>query len=121
MTTYSVYTQDDHTTAKRGLTACQAMDLLLTYDGYAYEIRHEDCQGTAIWNLYHSDGSTNSTRGARRMVKTVAFSMAGNEDAAIHDIATQICTAGWRCLPECMTDADFNAMLAELETCPCSE
>lgn len=113
MTTYTVFTNSNATEIiGRHMSAEQAMDELLSHDGYAWQIRREnDGEG---WRLWHSDGSANSTRGARHMVKTVAFSLKDNEAAATREIAEQVCRAGWRRLPDCMTDDDYDAMMAQI-------
>lgn len=113
MTTYTVFTNESATEiVGRGLTAEQAMDELLSHDGYAWEIRREaDGDG---WRLWHSDGSAYSTRGARHMVATVAFSLADDKADAAREIAERVIAAGWRGLPDCMTDEDYDAMMARI-------
>lgn len=111
-TTYTVFDANDTSTAERGLTAVEAMDRILTDDGYEYEIRpEEDGIGFRLW---HSRSSRNST-GPRGMVKTVAFSLAADRAAAEQEIALKVIYAGWPRLPEAMTDASFDAMMAEGE------
>ena len=114
MTTYTVFANADATDViDRHLTAEQAMEELLVHDGYAYEIRREeDGRG---WRLWRSDGSAYSTRGARHMVETVAFSLEDDEAAATAEIAEYVCRAGWRRLPDCMTDEDYDAMMAQID------
>jgi hypothetical protein len=115
MTTYAVFDSNDVSNIYgRGLTAEQAMSVILTYDGYSYEIQKSEFQGSACWELYHSDGSAASTRGARHLVKTVIFSLIEDEAQAAHEIAERVIIAGWSRLPEVMTDEEFDAMLAEI-------
>jgi hypothetical protein len=115
MTTYTVFDANDSSRIYgRSLTAFEAMSKILTYDGYRYEIRKSDFQGSVCWDLYHSDGSVYSTRGADHMVKTVIFSLIGDEAHAEQEIAEHVIAAGWDGLPEVMTDEDFDAMLAEI-------
>lgn len=111
MTTYTVYRPDDSSDAETGLTAIDAMDRILSHDGFAYEVRPMDGGGFALW---HSDGSANSPRGARHMVKTVAFSLATNRATAEQEIAERVIKARWPRLPEAMPDADFAAMMAQI-------
>ena len=69
MTTYTVIAPGG-TVIDRNLTALQAMREILTYDGYAYRFRR-DKAGNLY--LYHSDGSANSSRGARHFVRCVSI------------------------------------------------
>lgn len=111
MTTYTVFnTQDSSIIYGRGLTAVDAMDIMLSDDGYRWEIRHED----GCYHLYHSDGSANSTRGAAHMVETVIFSVSDDKNAAENEIAEKVIAAGWSRLPTAMTDEDFAAMQAQI-------
>jgi len=115
MQTYTVYGESTPLdAAERHLRATEAMDRLLSYDGYRYEIRRSEFNGRPCWDLWQSDGSENSTRGARHLVKTVVFSMAGNEAGATQEIAEKVCVADWPRMPFCMTDEAFDAMLAEI-------
>ena len=115
MTTYTVFDADDSSNIYgRGLTVEQAMDEILTYDGYRYEIKKSDFHGSVCWDLYHSDGSAASTRGARHMVKTVIFSLVEDEAQAMREIAEHVIAAGWNRVPDVMTDEAFDAMLAEI-------
>jgi hypothetical protein len=77
MTTYTVYRAADTSSHTSGLTLDEAADALLTTDGYAYEWRTDD-EGYHV--LWISDGSANSTRGARHMRPTV---FAGFDRAAV--------------------------------------
>jgi hypothetical protein len=115
MTTYTVFDGNDSSRLYgSGLTAEEAMSEILTYDGYRYEIRKGEFKGLACWELWHSDSSENSTRGARHMVKTVAFSLAEDEVTATREIAVEVIAAGWSRMPECVTDEDYHAMQAEI-------
>jgi hypothetical protein len=115
MTTYTVFdTNDSSNIYGRGLTAEHAMNEILTYDGYRYEIRKSDFQGSVCWDLYHSDGSANSTRSARHLVKTGIFSLIDDEARAEQEIAERVIAAGWTGLPDVMADEDFDAMLAQI-------
>lgn len=68
-TTYTVFRADNAASiAGKGLTLEQAADTLLTSDGYEYEIRQED----GLFVLWASDGSRNSTRGARHLTSCAA-------------------------------------------------
>ena len=113
METYTTYTDSSGIEgAHRHLSAVDAMDNMLTYDGYRYEIRPEaDGNG---WRLWCSDGSENSTRGARHMVRTVVYSLDQSREFATFEIAERVIFAGWPRMPECMTDEAFDAMLADI-------
>ena len=114
-TTYTVFDANDSSNIYgRGLTAVQAMNETLTDDGYRYEIRKSEFQGAVCWDLYHSDGSANSTRSARHMVKTFIFSMIDDEAQAEQEIAERAIAAGWNGMPGVMTDEAFDAMLAQI-------
>ena len=107
-TTYTVFNPQDSDEHESGLTALEAMDRILTDDGFRYEIRPgADGRG---WRLWHSDGSANSTRGARHFVATVAFSVREAEIEATEEIAATVITADWDHLPVAMTDDEFRAM-----------
>lgn len=81
MTTYTVYRADDTSSHTSGLTLEDAADMLLTTDGYAYEWR-TDADGYHV--LWISDGSANSTRGARHMRATVFTGF--DRDKVLHRI-----------------------------------
>ena len=105
MTTYTVLCPYG-TVIDRNLTALQAMREILTYDGYAYRFRR-DKAGNLY--LYHSDGSANSTRGARHFVRCVSninSSLPGI--AGQREIAEQVILSDWPRLPEAMTDEDYD-------------
>ena len=104
MTTYTVISPSGDV-IDRNLTALQAMAAILGYDGYAWKfVRAKN----GYLSLYHSDGSANSTRGARHFVKTVAGSPLARL-AGRRAIAEQVINAAWPRLPEAMTDADYDA------------
>lgn len=109
VTLYTVYDPNNGYEIARHLTAQDAMDELLTHDGYRYEIKRE---GDA-WVLYHSDGSEASMRGARHMIRTVVFSLADEEEVAREEIARAVIAAGWPHMPECTTDEAYDRMQAE--------
>ena len=115
MTSYTVFDANDSSRIYgAGLTAEEAMSEILTYDGYRYEIRQSKfVNGRPCWDLWHSDGSENSPRGARHLVKTLAFSLESDEAVAAREIAEQVIYAGWPGMPECMTDEAFAAMVAQ--------
>lgn len=111
---YTVFDANDSSVIYgRGLTSEQAMHEILTYDGYQYEIVKTDFKGSVCWELYHSDGSANSTRGARHMVKTLVFSMIEDGAQAAHEIAEKVIAAGWNDVPSVMTDEAFDALVEQ--------
>jgi hypothetical protein len=117
MTTYTVYRPFSGAVLNQGLTAVEAMYELLTYDGYRYEIRKGDFKGRACWDLWHSDGSENSPRGAFDMVKTAIHSFEEDEDKALQDIAEQVIYAdNWDRAPWALTDEDHAARQAYITT-----
>jgi hypothetical protein len=115
MTTYTVINPNTGEVLGRGLSATDAAAAILTDDGYAYEVRERGDIGH--YELFVSDGSANSTRGARHMNSTILSiggCYAAGRDAAWAELAGRVLTAGWNG-PEAMTDAAYDAMLAELE------
>ena len=108
MTTYTVIDRDG-TVIDRNLTALKAMAAILEHDGYAWKFMRA---ANGYLSLWHSDGSANSTRGARHFVKTVAGSpLAGL--AGRRAVARQVISAAWPRLPEAMTDADYDDLQAQ--------
>ena len=105
MTTYTVFRSDNSADATRGLTLEQAADALMTEDGYAYEWR-TDADG--YHTLWISDGSANSTRGARHL-NASRFAGFDRERALLDVVNTD-----WHGC-EAMTDEAFSAMLAACE------
>ena len=105
MTTYTVIAPGG-TVLNRKLTPLQAMRAILTHDGYAYRFRR-DRAGNLF--LYHTDGSANSTRGARNFVRCVGginSSLPGL--AGQREIAEQVILSEWPRLPEAIPDQDYN-------------
>ena len=106
MTTYTVISPSGDV-IDRNLTALQAMRAILTHDGYAYRFRR-DKAGNLF--LYHTDGSANSTRGARNFVRCVGGINSSRPGlAGQREIAEQVIFAGWPRLPEAIIDADYDA------------
>jgi hypothetical protein len=114
--TYTVFDcNDTDRIFGNALTAPQAMDEILSCDGYAYEIRRSEFNGKVCWELWGSDGSAASPRGARHMNKTTIFSFAAAEHEATQEIAEAVIASGWDGNPGCMTDDAFAAMRAEMD------
>jgi len=69
MTTYTVYRSDDSSRIEgSGLSLASAAHVLLTGDGYAYEVRNDATparDGDVLRVLWVSDGSANSPRSER--------------------------------------------------------
>lgn len=107
MTTYTVFCSNDANVARRGLTLANAADELLTQDGYAYEIRPVEGYDGQM-QLWTSDGSANSTRGARHLTPT---RIGGHSE---DEIWQQVIAREWHGF-EAMTDADFDTMRAAVE------
>ena len=106
MTTYTVLSPSGDV-IDRNLTALQAMREILNYDGYAYRFRRNKAGGLY---LYHSDGSANSSRGARNFVRCVGgINSALPGIAGQREIAELVINADWPRLPEAMNDADYDA------------
>lgn len=91
---------------------------VLTEDGYDYAIRpsaDRDGNPREGFDLWHSDGSENSTRGARHMVKTVIFSLEIDEAAATADIYRQVIEHADWFRADVMTTEAYEAMLADAD------
>lgn len=103
MTTYTVFQSDNSAEATTGLSIEDAAHELMTTDGYAYEWRTDADGYHTVWL---SDGSANSTRGARHMR---ASRFAGFDRA---EVLRAIVADDWRGY-EAMADDAFAAMLAD--------
>jgi hypothetical protein len=104
-----------------GCTVAEAATELLTYDGYDYLIRRADPEwdvaGEARWDLWHSDGSYASTRGARHMRCTRIGVYAPSVEAAWPLIAREVIRhADWFRNCDVMTDTDYASLQAEIQT-----
>lgn len=107
---FTVINPNTGTVYDRGLTSIQAMKAILEHDGYAWKfVRRRD----GLLELHHSDGSANSTRGARHFTKTVAGSCKPGLEGQ-RDIALQVINAAWRGLPEAMEDSAYDAVMEEV-------
>jgi hypothetical protein len=111
MTTYTVFFNDDSTTARRGLSVHAAAVEMLTYDGHDYEIRPEaDGRGFRLW--------TCQPVANRRWEETVVFSLEADEAAATIEIMQRVVDfkgrRGGSWAGDCMPDTDFDQMLADL-------
>jgi hypothetical protein len=116
MTTYTVINRSSGLPELRNAPAWQAAEIVLTHDGHDYEVRRVDDH----WQLFVSQGSRNTSTGPRGMTAAwdknrLVLSYEQDEAAAYADIGRQVVTAGWNGVPEVMTDADFDAMLASIE------
>jgi hypothetical protein len=114
-TTYTVLSPASGTVYGRGLTAIEAAQEILGYDGHDYELRRD---GDAF-QLFVSRGSRNSYGGNRGLTEAYAGdrlvrSYAATEDAAWIEIAAKVIGAGWDNHPEAMTDAQYDETLAEI-------
>ena len=87
----------------------------MEYDGHRYDIRPAaDGNGYELWT---SQFSRNSTSGGRPLVKSVIFSLADDEAIAEAEIFKQVIdNSDWWMGCEVMTDAAYDAMMAELAT-----
>lgn len=110
MTHYTVFSPDNGYVVERGITALEAMRAILEHDGYAYKFTRRKSDGRL--SLWHSDGSANSTRGARHFKRTVALSFSPGLKGQ-KEIAMQVISAHWPGLPEAMTDAEYDKMVLE--------
>jgi len=112
-TTMTTYTISDHGEITTGLGAVDAAEILLTDDGYEYEMRADADGG---YTLYVSPHSRNSTLGGTPMVRSVIYTLEADEELAARDIAEAVIRSGrWeKGELNCMTDEAHAAMLAEI-------
>lgn len=110
MTTYTI---SDHGQITNGLSAVDAADILLTDDGYEYEMRQDADGGYTLYTLPYS---RNSSLGGRPMVRSVIYTLETDEDLAARDIAEAVIRSGhWeKGELNCMTDEAHATMMAEL-------
>jgi len=120
MTTYTITT--DSGVIERGLTAQQAADMILSADGYRWELRQESPEslGTKGWGLYRSRFSENSTFGAREMHYCYGYYViCDTHDDAWTEIARRVVERGafgWRGFHGDVTpDAEYERLIADDE------
>ena len=102
MTTYTVLDRHGEV-QERGLTAAQAAELILSYDGHQHEVRRSD---DGKWlELWVSPFSRNSTLGGRPLVKSVIFGSTEDEiwQSVVHH------AEHWDS-QSCMSDADYDVL-----------
>ena len=120
MITYTV-TNPNGAVEDRGLSAIEAAQMILGHDGNRYELRHEAAYDVASEKCFQLYGTTrqgqrelsafsNGAGGGRKLISTYA----ADEAAAWDAIAEMVLTADWGGL-SAMTDADYDAMIAEAE------
>ena len=110
-TTYTV-TDNNGDVIDSGLTATEAMDLILTDDGHEWEIRPEaDGEGFRLWTSTHSRNST----AYNGLTRSVVYSLATDAATAEQEIAEKVIAAGWPRKPDAVTDEAHAAMMAEIE------
>ncbi len=109
-TTYTIC-RGDLALAKRGLSLEDAADQCLSYDGHDWEWRENPQYAVGdekFWEIWRSPYSRNSTLGGKAMVAT---RFAGYDRAAI---LLEVVTAEWSDNFDVMTEAQFDALLAEI-------
>ena len=106
-TTYTVFRCAEWTNvAGEGLSLQAAAEQLLTGDGYAFEIRQEG----GLYELFISDGSRNSPRGATHLRSCVASGFVATD---IEELYRKIVAEEWHGW-EALTDADYRASMESL-------
>jgi hypothetical protein len=106
VTKFTVYRTMDTDNFEAGLSLEEAAHSLLTQDGFDYEIR-QDKDGW--FELFKSDGSRNSTRGARHFVSCAA---GGYYFRTREEIFAEVVKCEWHGF-EAMTDEDFQKFQAD--------
>lgn len=86
----------------RGLSAKEAADMILTYDGHLYEIRPGSHGLMDLWVSRHSQ---NSTIGARPLIKSVIFGT--TEDEIWQNVITH---ADYWHGQSCLFDTDYDEL-----------
>jgi len=86
----------------RGLSAEDAADAILLYDGRDYALRREYRGG---WRLYVTRFSRNAGGGSGGMVDTTIYSAATTEAEAWRDIAQQVLSADWPGYPRVVQES----------------
>ncbi len=105
ITTYTVFSGANGTVYGRDLSVAEAADIILTHDGRDYEVR----QAGDRFELWTRQEVANV-----KWSRTVLSSYATTSDQAKAEIFAEVIAAGWSGHPDVMTDADYDAMLAEL-------
>lgn len=86
----------------------EAAHIILTHDGADYEIREDDWRGTKIFELWTRKQVAN-----KPWTKTVVFSMADTRPEAEAEIFADVCAARWPRHLEAISDATYDAILAD--------
>lgn len=109
--TYTV-TNHDGANEKRGLTFDEAAHEIMIHDGHKFEIRPEDGGGYRLWT---SEFSEHDPLGAR-LSESVIYSRETDEGAATVEIYAEVLAKAHWFKGQCVyTDAEYDAILAELE------
>ena len=112
MTTYTVISNSG--IAQRGLTLEQAAIERLTDDGHEYRLIARDGMFELHVRNPHLSGSRFALGYTGHGSKAL-ISFEASEDAAWQDLCRMVISAAWRGCPEVMTDANYDAMMAESE------
>lgn len=98
----------------RHLTAAAAAHTILTADGRQYEIREgDDGDGITADHRFYELWTRQEISG-ERWGKTVVLAFARTAAEAEAEIFQAVIDAHWPRHPEAMTDADYDAMQAEI-------
>lgn len=108
--TYTVFNSQNSDRAWSGLSARDAAELMITRDdGYGFEFRPEaDGVGWRLWVTLVGGG------GNHPMVSSRHFSLTMDRDAAEAEICAEIIAERRWGRMEVMTDAEFEAVMAQL-------
>lgn len=108
-TTYTVL--NHHGTEQvGGVGLAEAAQTVLGYDGHEYDIRRSDTG----WELWTSSFSRASAA-YNGLTRSTIYSLEDDRDAAERDIWTKVIHhADWFCGCTVMTDAEYDAMQAEI-------
>jgi hypothetical protein len=102
MTTYTVLNRHGDV-QERGLTASQAADVILSYDGHRYDVRQST--DNKWLDLWVSQFSQNSPLGGRPLVRSGIFG--STEDEIWSSVLTH---ADYWSSQSCMLDTDYDVL-----------
>lgn len=112
MTTYTVLRKDGEVIA-RGLSAHEAMGEIMGYDDFLWDVRAVKTEGDATYfALYTIPRWAVGFDYKTLRPKVSAWAKSEDEaQALIADMVIREC-ANWRYSPDCMTDAEYDALMA---------
>ena len=106
MTTYTILDNDGYV-MDRGVSLCEAADAIMTSDSREWEIREDKDGGYTAWSRQQVANWP--------WAATAIYSFAATRDEAEREICEKIVNSEhWAGHYEAMTDADYDAMMAQV-------